>query len=88
LPGLSVARINPAVMSELNLPLEAQGVVVVDAGPFAARVGLRRGDVILSVNGVEVDHPDAIADLLDGQTRRIEMIVQRGNQRSLIRFRI
>ncbi|MEQ6248980.1 trypsin-like peptidase domain-containing protein [Sulfitobacter sp. HNIBRBA3233] len=86
-PGLSVVRINPAVLSELNLPLEIEGVAVTDSGPYAARAGLRAGDVILAVNGIVPAHPDDVAQLLDGQMRRIEMVVQRGARRITMRFR-
>ena len=34
LEGLKIARTNPAVMSEFNLPLDAQGVVVIDPAPM------------------------------------------------------
>ncbi|WP_432816641.1 trypsin-like peptidase domain-containing protein [Sulfitobacter sp. JB4-11] len=87
LPGLRLVRINPAVLSEMNLPLESEGVVVVDAG-LGARVGLRSGDVILAINGVEVAHPEDVATVLGGQVRRIEMIVQRVTGRTVLRFRI
>lgn len=86
-PELTLARINPAVLSELNLPLGIEGVAVMDAGRFAARVGLRTGDVIVSLNGVTLFHPDQAAELLSGEVRRIEMTVQRGAQRISLRFR-
>jgi len=86
-PGLSLARINPAVLSELNLPLEIEGIAVTDAGPFATRAGLRPGDVIVMLNGVALSHPDEAVALLSGQIRGIEMLVQRGAQRLSIRFR-
>ena len=86
-PGLTLARINPAVLAELNLPLEVAGVAVVNAGPFAARAGLRTGDVIVMLNGVVLIHPDEAAAALSGQVRRIEMAVQRGAQRITMRFR-
>lgn len=86
-PGLTLARINPAVLAELNLPLEVEGVAVVDAGAFAARAGLRTGDVILTINGVALTHPDIAADLLSGQVRAVELTVQRGAQRISMRFR-
>lgn len=86
-PGLTLARINPAVLAELNLPLEVEGVAVVNAGPFAARAGLRTGDVIVMLNGVVLTHPDEAAAALSGQVRRIEMAVQRGAQRITMRFR-
>jgi len=86
-PGLTLSRINPAVLAELNLPLEVEGVAVVDAGAFAARAGLRTGDVILTINGVALRHPEAAADLLSGQVREVELTVLRGAQRITMRFR-
>jgi Do/DeqQ family serine protease len=88
LPGLTVAQVNPAVLSEMNLPLETSGVVVLDAGPFGARVGLRAGDVVMSVNGVQITQTDEIEALFGGQVRRFEVTLQRGNRRSVLRFRI
>ena len=87
LPGLQLMRINPAVLSEMNLPLQSEGVVVTDPG-VAARVGLRARDVILAINGVEISHPDDAVTVLGGQVRRIEMIVQRGAGRTVLRFRV
>ena len=88
LPGLTLARVNPAVLAELNLPLEAEGVVVTDAGPYAPRIGLRAGDVILEVNGVGIARPTDVAQVLGSATRRVEMIVQRGLRRLSLRFRV
>ncbi|NUH65653.1 trypsin-like peptidase domain-containing protein [Sulfitobacter sp. S0837] len=87
LPGLRAARINPAVISELNLPLESRGVVVMDAGRFGPRVGLRDGDVILSVNGVDVTETRILVALLSGEVRHIQMVIQRGDRRVALRFR-
>jgi len=86
-PKVKLALINPAVLAEMNLPIGLEGVVVMEAGPYGTRVGLREGDVILSVNGVEIAHPDDAANLLSGGVRRIEMVVQRGARRLTIRFR-
>lgn len=88
LPGLQLARINPAVIAEMNLPLEAFGVAVLSAGPIGPRVGLKQGDVIVAINGVEMQKPDEVRRILSGNLRRVEMIVQRGTQRTLLRFRI
>lgn len=87
LPELTLARINPAVLSELNLPLEVEGVAVIDIGRFAARTGLRTGDVIVELNGIALTHPDEVAAILAGDVRRIDIVVQRGAQRIAIRFR-
>jgi len=86
LPGLTLARINPAVIAELKLPIEAEGVVVVSAGSFGPRVGLRDADTILAINGIEINDPAEARALIEGQ-RRIEMVVQRGTRRIALRFR-
>lgn len=88
MPDLKLARINPAVIAEMNLPLEVTGVVVLDAGRFGPRVGVRPGDVILAINGVEVAHPQDVVTMFAGQVRRFEMVIQRGDRRSLLRFRV
>jgi S1-C subfamily serine protease len=87
LPGLELSRINPAVLSELNLSLEMEGVAVTDVGPFGLQVGLRPGDVILGVNGQEVETPVQVRDAFSGR-RQAELVVQRGGQRLSLRFRI
>lgn len=88
LPGLEVARVNPAVIAEMNLPLEAAGVVVTEPGRFGPRVGLRRGDVIVSINDVDLTHPDEVAALFGGQVRRFQMQVLRGDRLVSLRFRV
>jgi S1-C subfamily serine protease len=85
--GLTLARIDPAVLSELNLSLEVEGVAVVDAGPVGGRAGLRTGDVVLAINGLVVSAPDDVAVLMSEQLHRIEMVVQRGARRITMRFR-
>ncbi len=88
LPGLVLAQVNPAVMAELNLPLQSAGVVVVDPGPYAERVGLRKGDLLLNINGAEISHPDEVAKLLGRRLNQVRMLVQRGHRRVSLRFRV
>lgn len=88
LPGLTLARVNPAVISEMNLPLDTTGVAVIDAGRFGPRVGFQAGDIILSINGVEISHPDEVATLFGGQVRQVEVLVRRGVRRISLRFRV
>ncbi|MCX8225334.1 MAG: PDZ domain-containing protein, partial [Sulfitobacter sp.] len=47
----------------------------------------RPGDVILGVNGQEVETPAQVRDAFSGR-RQAELIVQRGGQRLSLRFRI
>lgn len=88
LPGLLLARINPAVISEMNLPLNATGVVVIDPGPIAVRVGLQRGDVIEAVDGESILTPRAVDDALKAAGRAVRLDVIRGVSRVQLRFRL
>ena len=57
LEGLEIARINPAVMAELDLPMQAKGVAVLSAEAWSAEAGLQRGDVLLAINGRPIREP-------------------------------
>jgi S1-C subfamily serine protease len=55
LSGLVAANISPAVADEAGLPSTAKGVVALKVGAGPARRYFRPGDIILEVNGVEID---------------------------------
>ncbi len=57
--GITVARTNSEAAKELGVK-ESKGVVVADVQPGsgADRAGLKKGDVITSFNGVEVNDPN------------------------------
>ena len=87
LTGLQVARLNPALLSELGLPLNKHGVVVVDPGPLGRRVGLQRGDVLRRIDGVEIVAPDQVAKALRQALPGVSIEAERGGQRLILRFR-
>ncbi len=88
LPGLSVARANPAVIARMNLPLSVQGVVVTDPGPYGARAGLKPGDVIAAINDDAVARPRDVRRALSDPGRWLKMDLQRRGQRVSLRFRL
>ena len=88
LPGLRVARVNPAVISRFGLPFTARGVVVAALGRFGQRAGLKRGDVILAINNRAVARSGDVRALLSRTTRRVSMEIERGGRRVQIRFRL
>ena len=57
--GLSLQPLSPSAITALNLPAGTHGVVItsVDTSSDAADKGLRRGDVIVSVNRALVTTP-------------------------------
>ncbi|WP_425037363.1 trypsin-like peptidase domain-containing protein [Primorskyibacter sp. S187A] len=88
LEGLALARVNPAVSSELGLPIQSEGVVVTDPGPLGARVGLRLGDLVLGVDGRAVDRPTDMARALRRAAGSTTIVVNRQGRRVTLRFRI
>jgi Do/DeqQ family serine protease len=88
LPGLAIARINPAVIVEYGLPLQAEGALVVDPGRLGARAGLKQGDVIMSINGTSVATADEVAIELVEPGRDVQMDVLRQGRQFDVRFRL
>lgn len=77
--GLTV---RPATPQESGT--DGGGVVVVATKGAAAQAGIRRGDVILSLNDTPVNSPAELKETLDKANRRIALLIQRGNQRRFV----
>jgi Do/DeqQ family serine protease len=88
MPGLTVSRVNPAVIAKMGLVLSQTGVVVVDAGPYGGRSGLRPGDVVNSINGAQIVTPEDVVDALTDPGRRINLDILRGGRTVSLRFRL
>lgn len=71
LAGLGLARVNPKIAAEFDLPVDLQGLAVTEAPPRAQRLGFRPGDVILALNGAALIRPDDLALLLESPPRRL-----------------
>ena len=78
LAGAQVLVLNPALADSLGGDPFATGVIVgrVQRGSYAQRVGLRGGDVIVSVNGRAVTSMRQ----LDGIGRGAELTISRGGR--------
>jgi len=65
--GMTPKTLTPSLAEQLELPRTAKGVVVteVEPGEAADDAGLQRGDVIVSVGGVEVDDVDSFKKEID-----------------------
>lgn len=82
LQGATVANLSPAVAHEVNLD-EEEGVVVLSANSgVAARMRLKRGDIIAAINGKPVDSVDALKAALKaaGKPRRWQVGILRDGQ--------
>ena len=82
--GLSMQPLNAQIIRALNLAADQKGVVItsVDPGSDAAEKGLRRGDVIVSVNRQAVTQPQQVVAAVDATKRAgrssVLLLVKRG----------
>ena len=80
--------VNPAVAAEFNLRGVESGVMVVTPGPAAGRGGLRAGDILLNINGQQIDTTADVAQAASADRRTWTFRYQRGNQLGVLRFRL
>ena len=88
LRGLSVVRINPAVIAEYGLAPSVEGILVTELADLAARTGLLPGDVLLSINGEQVTTTEDVIRAARTQTRNWQIEALRDGRRVLLRFRV
>ncbi|KMW56739.1 Periplasmic serine protease, DO/DeqQ family [Candidatus Rhodobacter oscarellae] len=87
LRGLSVANLNPALISEMGLGFEAKGVVVVGVDGEARRARLRKGDILRAVNGEAIERSTDLSRITRARPRVLEITFERGGQRGVLRLR-
>jgi serine protease Do len=83
--GLSLQPLSPAIARTLNMPVAVKGVVItnVDSSSDASDKGLRRGDVIMSVNRQDVTTPAQVLAGVEAAKRSgrtsVLLLVKRGS---------
>ena len=88
LRGATLVRINPAVNSELHLPLDAKGVAVVAASDYALNIGLQAGDIVVAINGTPISAPSDDQPAAREASRRWQIDLIRQGQPLRLRFRL
>ncbi|MDP3316341.1 MAG: PDZ domain-containing protein, partial [Devosia sp.] len=80
--GTTAETVTPAVAQELGLPFDAVGVLVrsVEPGSPADDMGLRVGDLIVSLNGNRTDSAEAFARAAAGRPGLWRVVLQRGGR--------
>jgi Do/DeqQ family serine protease len=83
LAGATVANLSPGFNRELEIDPLKRGVVVlrVERGSAAARLGLRRGDLIRGVGGQVLGTVDELVSTLESQRQPWRLEIERGEQR-------
>jgi len=88
--GATVANVSPAIAAEIGLSYRGQtGVVVtaVAAGAPADRIGLQKGDIILSVNGNDITATKVLAAVADSDPMFWRLAIDRNGQILRMAFR-
>lgn len=82
LAGATIANLSPAVAEELDMDTASEGVVLldVDEGGAAFRVGFQRGDIIVALNGTEVNSSKELERLTSRNVRAWEIVINRGGR--------
>ncbi|HWE60650.1 MAG TPA: trypsin-like peptidase domain-containing protein [Chloroflexota bacterium] len=86
--GISALDITPDVQAQYGLPV-AQGVLIYGTSPQgpAAKAGLKRGDIIVAINGRPVtssaDLLDTVSSLKPGQKATLQVVGANGKKRTI-----
>jgi serine protease Do len=88
--GLAVLDIDPGVRAELGIEGEGGALVgKVESGP-AAEAGIRRGDIVLMFDGVDVKSAGHLRELIDAaeEKRSVAVLIRRGDDPLFIALRM
>ena len=82
LAGVTVSNLNPALAEELSLDANLRGVVIGDIrdGSYAQRLGLQKGDIIVSINSKSIPTVAALKQIVGGSSSSWSLSIKRGGQ--------
>jgi serine protease Do len=83
LRGFTVEKITPTLTQQMDIPFDTKGVVVISSPQKSygfMSLGLREGDIILSINKTETKNLNRLQDALSKRTRTWNISYKRGNK--------
>jgi serine protease Do len=80
LAGAVAANLSPAVAEEMRMPQDSTGVVIMNIRKGPAQRFLRKGDIVLDVNGAVIDSVATLASVLADDQGFWRVTVNRGGR--------
>jgi len=83
LSGAKLVNLSPAVAAEIGFDESATGVLTVEVarGTWASRIGLRPGDIILTINNRKISLVDDVREATAGRYDRWLIEIRRGDKK-------
>lgn len=88
LRGAVLALINPAIIAELHLPVQAEGVILLETSDLAFDIGLQAGDILIAINGQGIITPADAVTAAQTPSRRWQIDLLREGEPARLRFRL
>jgi len=89
--GLTVQRLTPELARHFQMPAAQSGLLVADVSDDATKAGIKRGDVITRIGGMEVKRLDDFTQgfaSLTGPDAFVEITVRRNGSEQTVKFPI
>jgi len=82
LTGARVLNISPAAATELQMDVMAKGVAIISVNPngIAANYGFQPGDIVRTINGVNINRVGELVRVLNA-TNQWDMVIERGGRK-------
>ena len=87
-PGLHVSELTPQFQSKFGLSFSSKGLIVLDPGRIAVRLGLRSGDLLQEINGKSVETIEDAISAIGSIKSNGSITISRSGRRIALRFRL
>ena len=85
---LRISELTPEFQSRFGLSFSSTGLIVLDPGRIASRLGLRRGDLLREINGKSVDTIEDVTSAISSIENSGSITIIRSGRRVSLRFRL
>jgi S1-C subfamily serine protease len=84
---LHISELTPEFQSKFGLSFSSNGIIILDPGRIASRIGLRRGDLLREINGTSVNSIEGAISAISAVKNYGTITISRSGRRVSVRFR-